>query len=70
MDRVEECKYCGARIAMKFNSFPGSCTESESYDCPNCGQHLFSSRDSGFYSDLKVIPDKQAPQKHKNSQTN
>lgn len=59
MDRIEVCQHCGAKIAMKFNRFPGSCTDSEPYDCPNCGQHLFSSRDSGYYSDLKVISDKQ-----------
>ncbi len=55
MDRIEKCQHCGAEISMKYNNYPGSCTETEHYDCPNCGKHLFSSRDSGYYSDLKVI---------------
>ncbi len=55
MDRIEICKKCRAEIVMKFSKFCGSCTETESYDCPNCGKHLFSSRDSGYYHDLKIV---------------
>ena len=39
---------------MKYNAFPGSCTETEQYDCPKCKDYLFSSRDSGYYT-LTII---------------
>lgn len=54
MDDFIICDICGAKISLKYNAFPGSSTESDSYDCPKCGNYLFSSRDSGYY-ELSVI---------------
>ena len=57
MDKIVICDKCGTKISAKFNAFPGSCTESEDYECPKCNNHLFKSRDSGYY-ELSVISEK------------
>ena len=54
MDKIIACHHCGAKISMKYDAFPGSCTETEQYDCPKCKDYLFSSRDSGYYT-LTII---------------
>lgn len=60
MDEIIICYHCGTKISMKYNAFPGSCTETEQYDCPKCKSHLFSRRDSGYYT-LTVISEDVEP---------
>lgn len=56
MEELKICSHCGANISLKYNAYPGSCTEMEHYDCPKCGKFLFSSKDSGYY-ELFIVPE-------------
>ena len=50
MDKIIICEQCGAEIELTYNRAPGSFTETDICDCPECGHEVYREKCSGYYT--------------------
>ena len=53
---TETCRKCGKKFELEYKAFPGSCTDSDSYNCPYCDEE-YRYKASGYYTVKKINND-------------